>query len=462
MDDGTPTTQWSPPTEHGLPPVAAVPAPAVGDMLLGRYRLERVIASGGMGTVWQAEDASLGRRVAVKVLQPAFAASDESRDRFRAEARNAARLNHPAVATVYDWFDGDERSPAFLVLEYVDGGALSELLRSSAPLPPARVAEVLAGAAGALAAAHAGGLVHRDVKPANLLLTADGRVKLTDFGIAEALRAPGGAPEGFVLGTPYYLAPEQATAAPTTPAADVYGLGVMGYEMLAGHRPFDGTPLEVVAAHREQQPPPLPGESGAVGELVTAMLAKDPAARPTADEVARRARELAGHGGAVPVPVPVQRRRRTSRVAVLLAVPLAVAGAAVGARGLGGVGGPPAAATAATPPHAPAAQVTPAAVPSVAASSSPAPENNVSVVTVASQPASSPSPSSPTPTASPTPSKPKNAAPEVASTPAASPSPASPAPTASPSPTQTSSPAPPPNGGSTPSPSPSPSASPAA
>lgn len=458
MDDGIPTTQWSPPTEHGLPPVDAVPAPAVGDMLLGRYRLERVIASGGMGTVWQAEDASLGRRVAVKVLQPAFAASGESRDRFRAEARNAARLNDPAVATVYDWFDGDERSPAFLVLEYVDGGALSELLRTSAPLPPARVAEILAEAAGALAAAHAVGLVHRDVKPANLLLTADGRVKLTDFGIAEALRAPGAAPEGFVLGTPYYLAPEQATAAPTTPATDVYGLGVMGYEMLAGRRPFDGAPLEVVAAHREQPPPPLPGESGAVGELVTAMLAKDPAARPAADEVARRARELAGHSGVAPA--PAQRRRRTSRVAVLLAVPLAIAGAVIGARGLGPAAGPPAAATTATPPHAPAAQATPTAVPSVAASSSPAPENNVSVVTVASQPAASPSASSPTPTASPTPSKPKNAAPAAASTPAASPSPASPAPTASPSPTQTSSPAPPPSGG--PSASPSPSVSPGA
>jgi eukaryotic-like serine/threonine-protein kinase len=255
-------------------------------VLAGRYRLRRPLASGGMGQVWLAADELLERSVAVKLLRAEHAEDPAFLDRFRAEARHAAGLSHPGVARVFDYGEaplpGMAAPTGFLVMEPIDGRPLSAVLARDGRLPPDRALDVVAQAALALAAAHRVGVVHRDVKPGNLLVCADGTVKVTDFGIARALDEAQRTESGGLLGTAGYLSPEQAAGQPATPASDVYALGVVAYECLAGRRPFTANhPLAVALAHQREQPPPLPADVPApVRALVERALAKAPGDRP--------------------------------------------------------------------------------------------------------------------------------------------------------------------------------------
>ena len=262
-------------------------------LLAGRYRLQSQIAAGGVGEVWRAEDTLLTRPVAIKLLRAELAGHVETLSRFRAEARHAGALSHPAIARVYDYGDPVPPLPAFLVMELVDGPSLAAVL-ATAPLGTAKTMDVVAQVAAGLQTAHAAGLVHRDIKPANLLLGSDGQVKITDFGIAHVAGSVPVTRTGIVMGTPAYLAPERVSGASATPAADLYSLGVVAYECLAGTAPFAGKPLEVAVAHRDLPLPPFPHPVPTeVAQLIGDMTAKDPAARPaSAQEVATRASSL--------------------------------------------------------------------------------------------------------------------------------------------------------------------------
>jgi eukaryotic-like serine/threonine-protein kinase len=248
-----------------------------------RYALESRIATGGMGEVWRANDTVLGRRVAVKLLKTEYADDATFRSRFETEARHAASLHHPNVAAVYDFGEaqaasGSEVARPYLVMELVDGKPLSALLEPGQALDPDATRDLLAQAADALAAAHAAGIVHRDVKPANLLVTPDRTVKITDFGIARAAEGMSLTETGQVMGTPQYLSPEQAQGGTATPASDVYSLGVVAFECLAGHRPFIAeTPVATALAHLRDPVPELPDDVPAdLAAVVRRAMAKSP------------------------------------------------------------------------------------------------------------------------------------------------------------------------------------------
>jgi serine/threonine protein kinase len=265
-----------------------------GVSLGGRYRLDERIAGGGMGDVWRGTDEVLGRTVAVKILLPALLDEPGFAERFRGEARTMATVNHPGVVDVYDY--GSDQQLAFLVMEYVEGDALSRTLSRVGRLTPARTMALVAQAADALQAAHLNGIVHRDVKPGNLLVRPNGTLVLTDFGIARSALVGQLTVAGAVLGTASYISPEQAAGATATAASDVYALGVVAYQCLSGHRPFDGaTPLEIAMKHVRDTPRPLPGDiPPAVRVIVERALAKDPNARwPTAAAMAAVARQAA-------------------------------------------------------------------------------------------------------------------------------------------------------------------------
>lgn len=258
--------------------------------LAGRYRLEERLAAGGVGEVWRARDTVLSRAVAVKLLRPEYEQHPETLDRFRDEARHAAAITHPGIAQVYDY--GEDGQP-FLVMELVNGPSLAGLL-AGGPLDARRTMDTVAQTAAALAAAHAAGLVHRDIKPGNLLVAPDGQVKITDFGIAHAAGSAPLTRTGTVIGTPAYLAPERVAGRPGTGASDLYSLGIVCYQCLAGEPPFSGTFVEVALAHQHGDLPALPANVPAeVARLVADLTTKDPAARPaSAAEVARRAASL--------------------------------------------------------------------------------------------------------------------------------------------------------------------------
>jgi serine/threonine protein kinase len=263
--------------------------PALG----GRYRLEQRIARGGMGEVWRATDEVLGRAVAVKVLRPEYADEEIFLERFRAEARNTAALVHTGIAQVYDF--GQARAGGayvpFIVMELVPGEPLSEIIERDGALELDRALDLVAQTARALQAAHDGGVIHRDVKPANLLVTPSWAVKVTDFGIARAGDALPLTRSGTVMGTAHYLAPEMvSTRGAASPSSDVYALGVVLYECLAGRRPFVGeNPLSVAMAHLNEEPPPIHGLPESVRALLACVLSKDPVNRPeNANELARR------------------------------------------------------------------------------------------------------------------------------------------------------------------------------
>jgi len=268
-----------------------------------RYDLVDRIATGGMGEVWRATDTVLGRTVAVKLLKAEYADDATFRTRFEEEARNAAALHHPNVASVFDFGEAPvEQSGAprpFLVMELVEGEPLSMLLRPGEPVAPTIAVELVAQAAEGVAAAHAAGIVHRDLKPGNLLVTADGQVKITDFGIARAAAAVPLTTTGQIVGTPHYLSPEQADGGSATVASDVYALGVVLFECLTGGRPFTGeTPVAVALAHLRQPVPELPDTVPAELQAVVHMaLAKDPAARfPDAAALAAALRQAEAAG----------------------------------------------------------------------------------------------------------------------------------------------------------------------
>jgi eukaryotic-like serine/threonine-protein kinase len=255
--------------------------------LAGRYRLCRWLAEGGMGQVWQAVDEWLARPVAVKLLHDEYAEDPAFVGRFRAEARHAAAVSHPGITRVFHYGESrtaDEAAPtAFLVMELVEGEPLSALLAQEGRLGLEPSLDIVGQAAVALGAAHRAGLVHRDVKPGNLLVRADGVVKVTDFGVARATGEEACDDGDAVLGTAGYLSPEQAAGRPATPASDVYALSVVAYECLAGRPPFTGDPpIAVALAHLMKAPPPLPDDvPSAVGTLVGRAMAKEQQRRPT-------------------------------------------------------------------------------------------------------------------------------------------------------------------------------------
>ncbi|MCW2510872.1 MAG: hypothetical protein JWP68_4020 [Modestobacter sp.] len=251
-----------------------------------RYDLQALLAVGGMGQVWRAHDKLLGRSVAVKVLRSEYTGDALFLARFRAEAQHAAALSHPNIAAVYDYgeepaIDGSGEHLAYLVMELVEGESLSVTLARVGSLTPDRTVDVLRQTASALAAAHEAGVVHRDVKPGNVLLRGDGTVKITDFGIAWSAGSVPLTQTGQVVGTASYLSPEQAAGAHATAASDVYALGMVGYECLAGHRAFDGdNSVTIALRHLRDQPEPLPEELPAgVRTLIERATVKDPAQR---------------------------------------------------------------------------------------------------------------------------------------------------------------------------------------
>jgi serine/threonine protein kinase len=322
---------------------------SAGTVLGERYRLDTRIAIGGMGEVWSAQDETLGRIVAVKVLKPEYAEDPTFVERFRVEARNTARLAHSGIATVYDYgevpVDGARGSSAYLVMELVPGRPLSAILHDQGSLRPSDAMSIVGQTALALQAAHERGVIHRDIKPGNLMVTPDGRVKVTDFGISRATDEVPLTQTGTVLGTSYYLAPEQAAGREVTAASDVYSLGIVAYECLAGRRPFQDTnPVAVALAHQTQPPPPLPPTVPApIAQLVYAALSKDPRDRPpTAGEFGRRALALSDPtatgamaaptaatevigsrtGVVAPVPIPPREPPPPPRRKIPLSVPL--------------------------------------------------------------------------------------------------------------------------------------------
>jgi eukaryotic-like serine/threonine-protein kinase len=259
-------------------------------LLAGRYRLTDRIAAGGMGEVWRGEDVLLNRAVAVKLLPTGRAGDESFLARFRAEARYAASLSHPGIARVYDYGESAEFGGAYLILELVKGEPLSAILARAGRLSPDPTLDIIGQAARALDAAHQAGIVHRDIKPGNLLVAAGGTTKITDFGIATAVQAAQAShltETGMVMGTAMYVSPEQATGAPVDSSSDIYSLGVVAYECLAGHVPFMASePLAIAYAHKHAPVPALPPDvPQPVAGLVYDMLAKTPAGRPASARV---------------------------------------------------------------------------------------------------------------------------------------------------------------------------------
>ena len=254
-----------------------------GRLLGNRYELLVPLASGGMGRVWRARDTRLERPVAVKVLRSEFTGDPTFRARFRAEAQHTAALHHPNIAAVFDYgeLEEDGESLAYLVMELVEGETLTALLEREGRLDAGRTLDLLRQTSAALAVAHAAGVVHRDVKPGNILMGSDGVIKITDFGIAWSASSVPLTGTGQVVGTAHYLSPEQAEGAKATPASDVYALGTVAYECLAGRRPFDGeNSVQIALKQIREAPLPLPTSVPVVArQLVEQAMAKDPAAR---------------------------------------------------------------------------------------------------------------------------------------------------------------------------------------
>ncbi|MGW1953875.1 protein kinase domain-containing protein [Streptomyces sp. NPDC001920] len=260
-------------------------------LIAGRYRLHESIGRGGMGEVWRAYDETLARQVAVKLLLPQDS-DPTATSRFRMEAQTAARIDHPNVVGVRDFGEFDNR--LFLVMELVDGDSLARVLAQSGALPAERVARVAAQAAAGLAAAHREGIVHRDIKPGNLLLDADGTLKIGDFGIARFLDDPGAAltATGQIVGTSLYLAPERALGKQAGPASDVYALGCVLYQLLTGRPPFQAdSAVAILHQHLDAVPVPprelgVPGLPPAFENYLLGLLAKEPEHRPGAQQAA--------------------------------------------------------------------------------------------------------------------------------------------------------------------------------
>jgi len=313
--------------------------PLVGHRIASRYELLEPLAKGGFGKVYKARDTKLERIVAIKLVD-VESTSEDARSRMLREARANARLHHPNVVVLHD--AGEDPFGLYLVLEYVAGTSLSEAL-SAGPLPPYRAAEIARECALALAAAHAHGIVHRDIKPANILLTESGRVKVADFGVARMVGEARLTDRGSIIGTPNYMAPEQIDGTEVGPEADMFALGCVLYEMLAGRPPFDGkTTSEVLGRILRGSPDPLPPLDHSVAPLidvVTVLLDKNPQRRLLPNELIQRLRSWERHEGLRPV-----RLGRRSRFAILASVVIlaAVIGMSIALRDNGSGGAPPA------------------------------------------------------------------------------------------------------------------------
>jgi eukaryotic-like serine/threonine-protein kinase len=276
-----------------------------GTVLGGRYTLVERIGGGAMGDVWQADDGVLERRVAVKILRPELLDDARFAKRFRREALMLAALDHPGIVDVHDYGEnafGDGSRVAYIVMELVRGRPLGDLLDESGPLPPEQALTTAADALDALHAAHQRHVVHRDIKPSNLLICDDGRVKVTDFGIALDTSTSKITPDHAVVGTARYIAPEQVEGHGTTPASDLYSMGVVCYKLLTGKLPFDGErAIEVLVKHVQQPAPELPADfPQPVRDFVATALAKQPEDRfPDAAAMATAARAAAVSGQAV-------------------------------------------------------------------------------------------------------------------------------------------------------------------
>jgi serine/threonine protein kinase len=293
-----------------------------GQRLLGRYTIVERLGFGGMGEVWRARDEELGHDVAVKALARHLVANEDARERFRLESELAGSLSHDHVVTIHD--SGTERDAMVLVMELIEGGNLEARLRTPGHLPVAEALRIAREILSGLAAAHRAGLVHRDVKPANVMFTATGTVKLTDFGIAR-LAATETSRTAEVFGSAPYLAPERADGQPAVPASDVYAVGCVFYEMVTGMSPFTGeTPAVTIARHLQYSPPAPsvvhPEITAAVDAIVLRSLAKDPAERYADAEEMLRDLEHAEIDGLVaadtvchvrPLTLAERRRRRT-------------------------------------------------------------------------------------------------------------------------------------------------------
>ena len=268
--------------------------PVAGLVLGGRYRLVRLIAVGGMGEVWVAHDLALARDVAAKVLKEEYAGNEDFLERLRTEARNAAGLSHTNIAQLFDY--GEQGGSGYLILELIVGEPMSDLLEREPILPLRRLLPILSQTARGLHAAHVGGVVHRDVKPGNILLEHGSTVKITDFGVSLGANQVPMTAAGMVMGTAQYLSPEQAIGKPATGASDIYALGIVAYEAIVGHRPFTGaTAVDIAVAHVNEAVPPLPATVHVdLAALVMQMLEKDPVKRPrSAATLARLLDELA-------------------------------------------------------------------------------------------------------------------------------------------------------------------------
>src|SRR3954451_2246148 len=335
-----------------------------GRLLGNRYELLLVLASGGMGRVWRARDTLLERPVAVKVLRSEFTGDATFRARFRAEAQHTASLHHQNIASVFDYgeLEEDGEQLAYLVMELVEGETLTALLEREGRLDAGRTLDLLRQTSAALGAAHAAGVVHRDVKPGNILMGTDGVVKITDFGIAWSASSVPLTGTGQVVGTAHYLSPEQAEGGKASPASDVYALGIVAYECLTGRQAFDGeNSVQIALKQIREVPDPLPDDVPLpIRTVVERAMAKDPAVRYPDGAALRDAVEAAatwsptapiGRAGAsgtavLELPSASERRRpvgRAARRALVGALAAAAAVAALVGALAGGGGADPAA-----------------------------------------------------------------------------------------------------------------------
>ncbi|MDQ3492288.1 MAG: Stk1 family PASTA domain-containing Ser/Thr kinase, partial [Chloroflexota bacterium] len=316
----------------------------VGRVLGGRYRLIELLGQGGMATIFRAQDARLGRDVAVKVLRAEYGTDEAFVARFRQEAQSAAALNHPSVVNVFD-VGTDEAGP-FIVMELLPGGDLAQVLREQGTLDVAAAVRVAQQIAEALGAAHGRGIVHRDIKPSNVLLTSTGRVKVGDFGIAQAFSDAQLTLPGMTMGSVHYFSPEQARGEPLAPSSDIYALGLVMFEMLTGRRAWTGDTAASVAVARLSGAVPSPaavhpGIPAELDGLVRWALSPDPDARPTAEELATRLERFAtGGGGGESVPLGATKVATSMSAAGLPVAGVVYGGAPPPPREDGSDGGP--------------------------------------------------------------------------------------------------------------------------